>query len=620
MQAFLSANCDNHPLAVGALAGLIAHYLPERGNFDLWKSDPYGGMSLNLAQLDLKQRRNHILLAAVDAITAPSRHLLFILSLLSDSVSIDTLRAFNPHVPPEPKQECEPSPPEDDWRWMRLNQKKRDQLRERYEEALAKRTLHNRKHREWKASAPVGDSTSLLSETVRDLERRGLLQYNRENQRYDLHPVVRSVVSAQLNGRDKEHLGEQVVDYFSSTPQSPYKNADSWEDVEAGRIVVRTLIRIGQFDRAASAFCGGLDHALSFNLEAHAETLSLVRPLFLHGWGCPPAVSDVSDGSVISNWVGIALHFCGEEKEAMAAFVSALNGFISLSELGLMQTVLGNISICLSEQQCISRALRLDVVSLELSHLREYPEDVFKSLLLLFVNQSRIGNWDAASETWQQLDPMGRNWTRAVYRQGRAEYQYAEFLFWQNQLTDSALKSAMTSAEVDHNRVVLRRTHRLSAFWKITQLDWEGAKNCFQEALRLARERQLVDAESETGLALAKVRTQLLNGDEARIKALRLAQLRRPAHRYLAMLWQAIGDREQAKQHALAAYKWAWADGEPYVHRYELTKTTELLLELGVPIPELPPYDPAKDVPFPWEADVRAAIEKLKAEKEEKKK
>ncbi len=29
----------------------------------------------------------------------------------------------------------------------------------------------------------------------------------------------------------------------------------------------------------------------------------------------------------------------------------------------------------------------------------------------------------------------------------------------------------------------------------------------------------------------------------------------------------------------------------------------------------LPPYDPAIDEPFPWEADVRAAIEKLKAEK-----
>lgn len=33
---------------------------------------------------------------------------------------------------------------------------------------------------------------------------------------------------------------------------------------------------------------------------------------------------------------------------------------------------------------------------------------------------------------------------------------------------------------------------------------------------------------------------------------------------------------------------------------------------------DLPPYDPAKDEPFPWEADVRAAIEKLRAEKEAK--
>ena len=68
------------------------------------------------------------------------------------------------------------------------------------------------------------------------------------------------------------------------------------------------------------------------------------------------------------------------------------------------------------------------------------------------------------------------------------------------------------------------------------------------------------------------------------------------------------------------AYRWAWADGEPYVNRYELTKTTELLEQMNVPIPDLPPYDPAKDEPFPWEADVRAAIEKLRAEKEAKEK
>jgi len=94
-----------------------------------------------------------------------------------------------------------------------------------------------------------------------------------------------------------------------------------------------------------------------------------------------------------------------------------------------------------------------------------------------------------------------------------------------------------------------------------------------------------------------------------------LAQLRQPAYRFLAQLWLALGEYEQAKKHALAAYKWAWADGEPYVNRYEVTKTTELLQQMNVPIPNLPPYDPDKDEPFPWEADVRAAIEKLRAEK-----
>ncbi|MCA8995266.1 MAG: hypothetical protein KDA88_25050, partial [Planctomycetaceae bacterium] len=67
--------------------------------------------------------------------------------------------------------------------------------------------------------------------------------------------------------------------------------------------------------------------------------------------------------------------------------------------------------------------------------------------------------------------------------------------------------------------------------------------------------------------------------------------------------------------HAVAAYKWAWADGEPYVRRYELTQTTELLQQMNLPIPNLPPYDPAKDEKLPWEDDVLAAIEKLKAKK-----
>ena len=134
----------------------------------------------------------------------------------------------------------------------------------------------------------------------------------------------------------------------------------------------------------------------------------------------------------------------------------------------------------------------------------------------------------------------------------------------------------------------------------------------------MARERSLIDAEAETSLALAKFHLGLLPNpvDEAE----RLANLRNPGHRTIAQLWFAIGDREQAKHQALAAYRWAWADGEPYVNRYELTKATELLEGMNVPAPVLQPYDPAKEKTFPWEAEVRAAIEKLGAKKEAERK
>ncbi len=106
---------------------------------------------------------------------------------------------------------------------------------------------------------------------------------------------------------------------------------------------------------------------------------------------------------------------------------------------------------------------------------------------------------------------------------------------------------------------------------------------------------------------------------DPRHEAEQFAQARKIEAPSLAELWLAIGDRDQARKHALAAYKWAWAEGEPYVRRDELNKAMALLEQLGAEIPSLPLYDPAKDERFPWEDKVAAAIEKLRAEKEAEK-
>lgn len=132
IQSYLQEHCDCHPLVTSVLAGLVTGYLPDKGNFDTWAADPNGGGQLNLADLDLTQKRNHILKAAMAALDDKSRQLLSTLALLSEAADYPTLCALNLHAPPE---------------------------------------------------------AAKLQETVGDLERRGLLQYDPQTKRHDLHPV-----------------------------------------------------------------------------------------------------------------------------------------------------------------------------------------------------------------------------------------------------------------------------------------------------------------------------------------------------------------------------------------------------------------------------------------------
>jgi hypothetical protein len=211
---------------------------------------------------------------------------------------------------------------------------------------------------------------------------------------------------------------------------------------------------------------------------------------------------------------------------------------------------------------------------------------------------------------------MGRNWPRYRYRPGDAESDYAQFRFWLGDLNEQHLAHAEQLANAGKGRHIVRSLHRLRGEWRLERGEWSLAAESLREAVSMARAIGQTNAAAETQLALAQLHLGQL-ADPRRV-AEQLANARQPSHRALADLWLAIGDREQARKHALAAYKWAWADGEPYVHLYELNKARALLEKLGAEIPNPPPYDPAKDEKFPWEDEVAAAIEKLRAEKEAK--
>lgn len=622
IQGYLTANCDNHPLVIGILGGLIANYLPARGDFNAWAAAPDGGAALDHASLNLIQRRNHILEAAIQTLPDASRQLLSTLALLTDSVDYETLKAFNPHLPPEPEEVEKPRPPEKRrhrvdnklMSWEQMSDEQKAKKQKKHEAALARWQDYQKAVQARLASAEFRAAQGKLTETVKDLEQRGLLQWDGRTRKYDLHPVVRGVASGAMAVADREHHGQRVVDHFTAQPHRPYEEAETLEDVRSGLHVVRTLLKLGHYQQAADAYRGDLEIALFFNLNAYAENLSLLKPFFPHGWGELPKDVATVDGSALATSAAIALDNCGELAAALAAQSAALRAHLEAEDWTNTATSLLNISENLTAQNRLAQSHRTNSLALEVATLSEDEEGVFVGRLDLFTDQLRLGQWAEATATWSLLDPMGRAWSRAVYRPGIAEGCYAEFQFWQGSLQEAHLAAAERLAAQGKDRSIIRNLHRLRGDWRLTQGEWVLAAASYQEAVRLAREtRSVIDAASETGLALAKHHLGQLA--HPREEAERLAQLRRPAHRLLAQLWLALGDPAQAKHHALAAYKWAWADGEPYVNRYELTQTTELLRQLNVPIPNLPPYDPAKDEKLPWEADVRAAIEKLKAKK-----
>ena len=99
----------NHPLLVGIVAGLVRDYRAEPGGFDRWLADPKAGAAFSASDLNLTQRRTHILAAALEGLGAGPRQLLAWISVLHAPVTWDVLAAINPFLP-EPPVFTQPDP------------------------------------------------------------------------------------------------------------------------------------------------------------------------------------------------------------------------------------------------------------------------------------------------------------------------------------------------------------------------------------------------------------------------------------------------------------------------------------------------------------------------------
>lgn len=301
---------DNHCLLIGVLAGRILDYRPAPGDFDRWREDPKEGGGLHLKDLDLKQRRTHILAYAFDGLAPKEKQLLSRVAALSDAADYVTLSILNPRLP-APSESPE------------------------YREAI-----------------------KAFDADLTDLENRGLLQWDRHNNTYDLHPVVRGYAFDQLEQADRVQTFERIGDHFESLPPENEDEATELSDLKNTIQIYRAFLGAGQWVRAVALYRSRLSWPLLFSITSYPTVVELLRPLFGKGLGhFPTSRTDISVQDFVVNDFGNALFHLGETQEALNLVVLKLQIDLKARNFESLSIGLVNYSIHLKGQNRLAASL-----------------------------------------------------------------------------------------------------------------------------------------------------------------------------------------------------------------------------------------------------------------------
>jgi tetratricopeptide (TPR) repeat protein len=610
---------DNHSLLIGVLAGRILDYRPSPGDFDRWVTDPKEGGSLHLSELDLKQRRAHILDYSLEGLDPKERQLLSRIAVLSDAADYATLSHLSPYLPLLSYQVAPSSESLDDLAAEFELRHLHPNLGTGHVQALTKKAASigidwfRREHERRETSHEVylehlRRASLMLDNALGTLENRGLLQWDRDSNTYDLHPVIRGYAFDQLKEAERANAYERIRDHFENLPPEDTEAATELADLKVTIQIYRALLGLGQLDRAAELYRKHLSNPLLFSITSYPIVIELLSPIFRNGLDHPPILNSENNQVHIVNDLGLALSGIGNYEASLGLCRAHIQITLESNDWVNLGIGLRNYSVSLSNQNRPAESFCALNLSQELSEAAEAEDLLTRTYLSFAVLLHHGGRWEEAQAAYQQFvarpTPM-----RVYYRIGDAETQLCWMRFLQGLITVQELDEALTITIRERNLESQRKLYCIKAEKFLAEGLLRDAVEEAENALQIARKMDVSDRYAQGCLA----RAWALQGRHA--EALRMVEDGSVHVWQAAEVYLEVGDHDQAKQLALRAYEKAWADGPPHIWWWALERSKKVLAQLGVPEPELPPFDPAKVEPIPFEKEIRQVIEELKAEK-----
>jgi tetratricopeptide (TPR) repeat protein len=434
--------------------------------------------------------------------------------------------------------------------------------------------------------------------------------WDKQANRYDLHPIVRGVVWTTLASEAKHGLYSELHSYFDAAPRPPnYLEVEKLEDLTPAIELFDKLIGLERYADAIVVFRDHLEDATLFRLSASRLRAELLERLFPDGLEAPPRLAESKWQTFALNGLAQAFEFGGEPGRAQVLFLRAAE---------------------IDEQQTFTSGLRIKTGNLArvLSITGKLRDSERSSRRTLGISRELVEGLDEAEGLWvlgealalrgdfDQSEIALRRSLAIAVKEGHQQGQGLVFgSLARSQVWASHGKSATTLADrawalahVERAERDIIHAARLQGEASLELGDLVTAAERFHHALTRARAVDFVGEELPALIALAELHRQRREYDPAREL---LEQVWAPAERgpypllhsdarnVLARTERDEGHRIAAIAAARRAYETAWCDGPPYAYHYGLTNAKKLLAELGAPQPQLPPFDESKFEPMP---------------------
>lgn len=530
----ISNTFGNYPLLLRALAGEIARFRHAPSNFDIWlqhnpQFDPFS-LSDNLVQV-----QSHVLEYALKDIDKNKKQVLQGIAGFRTPVSYNTL--------------------------VDIYVTKGDDTRQFADE-------------------------NELDEALTELEDRGLVGWDKTENRYDLHPIVKGVIWQITSENLKHEVYNNIENHFKAIPL-PQGVAVNIKQLQPAIELYNALVGRQRYNDAAHYFVERLKDLIWHIPDMTSEAIILLDTLNTEGYHDEP--SQESGWKYTVAWRCHIKTYAGDLEQAFKILAVFVEGANIHNHNVLALDLLVSLGMCLP--------LAIKITSPTYS-----SED-----------------YNYAFEVLHQCSDITLNHILIPYR---AMLPHSKAIFQYRKQNFEESLSIATTLNFRTPKILMQRRLIYNLNWLMGECYLEKyylnlksipfleqAEHYLTQALHTARRETNMRDEIMVNISFGKLRW--LQGEYEKARdylrdALQPARrgpyrlLMADAYNVLARVEQSAGNIEDAKRAAVAAYKLAWCDGEAvidgkeerYTYYWGLKDAREILAELNVPEPTMPPFNP----------------------------